>query len=377
MKRICFILFIPFIFSHLTAQFVVGERNLTFTDPARSGRQIPMRIWYPATSAGANATPANGSFPVLIVGHGFLTNVGPYRNFADSLVPQGYVVALPGTETSASPNHLNFGKDLLFAGQEMIRQGSQESGFFLFQKLNGRFGLSGHSMGGGATFLAGAEDINQTASCLVGYAPANTNPSSVTAAASVSIPSLIMAGEADRVTPPAANQQPIFDNLTGCKAIVTIQGGGHCFFMNPDFACDLGETSSLSPVSITRAVHQARQFSVLRPWLDHYLKQDANAWNRFLQASTGDGLTSNIVCQPAGYASTGEWLPQISGRTFFPGHGNTTLRIFDLSGKLLWEKSAATQTGDMWIFPDSVSSGPCVIYLSQDALQYSKTIHIP
>jgi dienelactone hydrolase len=377
MRQVFSFFSIVFIFNSLSAQFVVGERDLIFTDPARAGRQVPMKIWYPASTAGMNTTPANGSFPILIIGHGFLTNVGPYRNFADSLVPQGYVIGVPATETSAAPNHLTFGKDLLFAGREMVRQGSQESGFFLFQKLNGRFGLSGHSMGGGATFLAGAEDVAQTASCLIGYAPAITNPSSATAALSVAIPALILAGEADRVTPPATNQQPIFDNLTGCKALVTIQGGGHCFFMNPDIPCDFGETTSGSPITITRATHQARQFSVLRPWLDYFLKQDASAWNRFLQASSGTGLTSNIVCQPVGLAGSEDWTPTIVGRTFFLGTGATTLRVFDVTGRLLWEKTGMTQEGEIWTLPDTVTSGPKVIQMSQGAHQFSKTIHIP
>jgi predicted dienelactone hydrolase len=50
--------------------FLVGYRQITFTDPSRSNRSIPTDVYYPATSSGTNAPIASGSFPVLVLGMG-------------------------------------------------------------------------------------------------------------------------------------------------------------------------------------------------------------------------------------------------------------------------------------------------------------------
>ena len=62
--------------------FLVGYRQITFTDPSRSNRSIPTDVYYPATSSGTNAPIASGAFPVLVLGHGFVMDVSAYRCFA-------------------------------------------------------------------------------------------------------------------------------------------------------------------------------------------------------------------------------------------------------------------------------------------------------
>ena len=103
------------------AQFPIGSRNITFTDPSRGGRQIPCEVYYPAVTAGNNTAVAAGSFPLLAFGHGFAMGVNAYYNLRDAFVPEGYILVLPTTEGGLlpAPSHGDFGLDLAFVIAEM------------------------------------------------------------------------------------------------------------------------------------------------------------------------------------------------------------------------------------------------------------------
>jgi len=325
------------------AQSAVGFTDLTLTDPARNNRQVVVRVHYPATQSGANSPLIPGTFPLFVIGHGFLTQVTPYQNFADSLVPQGYILALPATETGFTPSHIEFGRDLLFTANELRRRSNDESGFQFFGAVSTRAGISGHSMGGGATFLAGSLAQAGTVDCLVGYAPAETSPSSSDAAAQVNIPSLIFAGEADGVTPPAQHQIPIYQALTGCKVLATIPGGGHCFFMNADLPCDFGEVTSSPNLAIDREEQQRQMFRLLRPWLAYWLKQDNTAWQTFQQAAAAgptqvvQNCTSLEIAPEQAFSPTPLYRKgNLHGLT---EGSSVSLHVFDLSGRLLHRDS--------------------------------------
>ena len=99
----------------LAAQnFPIGQRTMNFTDPARSNRPVPAEVYYPGLTAGINTPLAEGKFPVISFGHGFLMAYDYYLNLKDSLVPLGYIMAFAKTETGLLPNHLKLGKDLAF-----------------------------------------------------------------------------------------------------------------------------------------------------------------------------------------------------------------------------------------------------------------------
>ena len=110
------------------AQFSVGERTITFNDPARNNREIECEIYYPATSNGNNAPVANGTFPIIVFGHGFAMQVGAYPNFWNEYVPQGYIMVFPKTEGGTifpPPDHAACGADLkCLANQMQIENGN-------------------------------------------------------------------------------------------------------------------------------------------------------------------------------------------------------------------------------------------------------------
>jgi pantothenate kinase len=82
-----------------------------------------------------------------------------YQWLAQSLASAGYIVSFPATE-EGTPNHAEFGRDELFVAR-ILRNYGDTATSFLYQKTNGYTAVGGHSMGGGASFLAmnGVSDI--------------------------------------------------------------------------------------------------------------------------------------------------------------------------------------------------------------------------
>lgn len=253
----------------------LGHTTLTFVDATRNNRSIPCEVYYPALSAGDN-TPAldpafltlNG-YPAIAVGHGFVIGAANYSLIADQLIPFGFVVALVNTETGFSPSHENFGLDLAFVTHALQLE-SQNSTSILYNIVHQeREAIIGHSMGGGAAWLAAASD--PLIDAIVGLAPAETNPSAISAASSVNCNSLIFSGSDDAVTPPADNHQPIFDSTTGCKTFVSLTGGSHCGFIDSGTLCDFGEPLG---GSLARADQQEAYLTMMTAWLRYFLNAE-------------------------------------------------------------------------------------------------------
>lgn len=273
------------------AQFI-GQRTLTFNDPTRTGgfgsgggtgRQIQCEIYYPATANGSNTPITVGEFPVIVFGHGFSMVWSAYQNVWEALIPQGYIMVFPRTEGSLSPNHNDFGLDLRVCVDRMQAEGANPASPF-YQKVASETAIMGHSMGGGSTVLAASGQTNiRTIVCL---APAETNPSAVTAAGAVSVPALVLSGDGDAVTPPADHHTPIFNAMnSSCKTFLSINGGGHCYFANSNFNCDFGESTSGSAIGISRSEQQDVTQDMVSIWLQFYLKNQCSAWSQF-----GDSL---------------------------------------------------------------------------------------
>jgi len=162
----------------------VGHTTITFVDSSRNNRPIVTEVYYPATSAGDNTPMTTGVFPLIAFGHGFVMSVGAYQNFWDLLVPEGYILALPTTESGFAPSHANFGKDLAFLITTIQSNGAGT--LIPSTSVGTTSAIMGHSMGGGSAFLA-AKD-NAAITTLVSFAAANTNPSSIDASQYISVP---------------------------------------------------------------------------------------------------------------------------------------------------------------------------------------------
>jgi dienelactone hydrolase len=266
------LLFFGFFSASLSFGQGLGHTTLTFVDATRNNRSIPCEVYYPALSAGENTAALDPAFlaltgyPAIAVGHGFVIGAVNYSLIAEQLIPFGFIVALVNTETGFAPSHENFGLDLAFV-THALQQESLNSTSILHNVVHQeREAIIGHSMGGGAAWLAAASD--PLIDAIVGLAPAETNPSAIAAASSVNCNSLVFSGSDDSVTPPADNHQPIFDGTNGCKTFVSLTGGSHCGFIDSGTLCDFGEPLG---GSLARADQQEAYLTMMTAWLRYFL----------------------------------------------------------------------------------------------------------
>ncbi len=283
----------------------VGHTTFTFNDPTRtggfgsgggSGRQIQTEIYYPAATTGDNVAILPGEYPVIVFGHGFVMSWDSYDNIWEHYTALGYIVAFPRTEGGILPNHGDFGLDLRLVADSIVQLNTTLSSV-LYGSISPNTAIIGHSMGGGATILAGAN--NTTIKAIVGLAPAETNPSAIGGATLVNVPALILSGSEDGVTPPDEHHEPIYNALaSSCKSFSSIIGGGHCYFANANTNCDFGELTTIFNVTINRAQQHARMFLVLDPFLAYHLKENCAAKEEFLSVMDLDplGLVNQTTC---------------------------------------------------------------------------------
>lgn len=327
--------------------FAVGNRQMSFTDPARS-RTIATRVYHPATTAGSNQPFATGEFPLIILGHGFSMSYDAYLNFADSLVPLGYIIVMPTTEVGPIPfpSHENFALDLSFLNTH-IKGLNGNSGSVFYQHVATTSAIMGHSMGGGCSFLACAGNTDVTT--MVTFAPAETNTSAITAAAQITIPALVFSGQNDGVTKPSENHIPMYNNLASdCKTFVNILGGGHCYYALSNWACDFGESTSNPQPTITRTQQQQITFSLLIPYLNYMLKNDAGQASLFLnrlQTMTTITYQRDCLTSVPGSETVSKLISPVpfSNEIQIPPSFSlpVTVKIYNISGNKLFENTVS------------------------------------
>ena len=315
--------------------YPVGTRSTSFSDPSRNNRSIACDTYYPATSAGNNAPLAQGVFPYVVFGHGFLMAASAYEPIASALAAQGFVVFLPTTELGLFPSHTNFARDLAFVGAEAYDLSENNSGFFFHESLSDLYAVGGHSMGGGCTYLSWQYQTTLAATCLFTFAAAETNPSAINEMGAIDAPNLLLAGSLDCVTPPANHQIPMYEAQSeeACKQLVTITGGYHCQFNNSNFNCSLGENSCSPPGGISRQAQLDLTLSLMIPWLQAWLNPDCEAWQSFEGLMNApSGYTVSRACALADinnpiidYAGSLERCPEDPiTLTALPGEGSIT-----------------------------------------------------
>jgi hypothetical protein len=177
---------------------------------------------------------------------------------------------------------------------------SLDNSSIFYNSVLPKTGILGHSMGGGASFLA-AEN-NPNINTLINFAAAETNPSAISAASNITIPSLIFSGDDDCVAPPINHQNIMFDSLnSNCKTQINIINGGHCYFANENVLCSFGESSCNPSLSILRAEQQSVTNDFLKIWLNYSLKSDQSSFTIFndsLQSS--NRITYSQYCNSMG-----------------------------------------------------------------------------
>ncbi len=282
MRYVFFLLFFTISLNLQAQDFPIGSTKLKFTDPERNSRSIPVEVFYPADTSGENVAIAesyDGKFPLLIFTHGYLSKIKSYENIREILVPYGYIIVFPDTETGIFADHMDLAKDIVLIAKEFPKL-SKEAGSVFNGRIDTSLCLMGHSMGGGCSFLA-AEMLNSVDG-IITLAAYDTDPSSIEACAEIKAPSLLFGGSKDPVTRPENHQIPMYDSLKSeHKTFINIIGGSHCQMSEQHKTCKLTELILLSTPDISREAQHEIMKKFMLHWLDYFLKGDKYAIKEF------------------------------------------------------------------------------------------------
>jgi dienelactone hydrolase len=350
----------------------------TFHDDARD-RDIACTLYYPADAAGTDVASAAGTFPVLAIGHGFVMAVDAYTYLGEHYAEAGYIVVLPTTEGGLSPDHAAFGQDLAFVPGAMQVEGASEASLF-FGHVGASTALMGHSMGGGAAVLGASG--NGGIQALVVLAPAETTPSAIAAAGTVSVPTLVFAASEDCVTPIAQHARPIYDaDGADCKALVTITGGGHCYFGDESFTCSLGEFTCGPDLTIDREEQHDVVLDLTDLWLDHFLRGSDEGFTAMLDSLGGSPrfaaestcLSTNIMERSDPIDVAVRWDAAAQALRIDGVRRGDALTVFDATGRSLYRTQAHTD-GTSIALPTGTSALVLVEVVRGDA---RRTLRVP
>ena len=354
--------------------FLIGHKQQVFIDASRSNRTIDAEIYYPANSSGDDVPVANGTFPTLVFGHGFVMTWNSYDYLWNGIVPSGYILVFPKSEGSFSPSHTDFGKDIAFLVDAMKLEGLNQSSIFS-NAVSDKSAAMGHSMGGGSAFLS--IQYNNSITALATLAAAVTNPSSVSAASGIQIPSLTIAGANDCIAPTSDHQTPMYNALaSSCKTYINILEASHCQFAGTSFTCSFGEATCLPAAAITADAQHSLTLQLLLPWLSHYLKEDCDAGNSFQELiETNSGISIEQNCSLACNTNSIDELSnefiispnpiQNTGKLFSKkALVDAEIRIVNVTGQLV--KHYNFMNGNEFILDfEDVHSGLCFIQISE------------
>jgi hypothetical protein len=241
------------------------------------------------------------------------------------------------TEGGFAPSHADFGLDIAYVADHFFEENATTGSLFQSHLID-RCAITGHSMGGGATWLAAT--TSASVDCIAGLAPAETNPSAIAAASNVNVPALVLSGSSDAVTPPADHHIPIYEGTASeCKIFVDILNGSHCGYADSGSLCDFGEFGFNG---LSRAEQQVITHDLLLAFFDFHLK-DLSTGNTTLQ--NYDGTQSNvqmlIECLSSVAQSNSQSMlvfPNPCTESLFlegDASGSMTYSVMDLTGKVV------------------------------------------
>jgi len=255
----------------LPGPYQAGQRAVIVT--RNNSTTFTAQLYYPATAPGLNTPfdPAAAPCAGISFGHGFLQTVDRYQSTLAHLATWGYVVIASESEGSLFPSHANFALDMRQC-LTYLEQQNALSGSLLFGRVNtDRFGMTGHSMGGGCSILATAADARVRA--LAPLAAANTNPSAIAQMPGIAAPTVLICGSADSIVPVGTNGQLMYNASLAPRQLPVIQGGWHCGFEDVStFGCDSGPLARADQLAITRRL--------LTAFFNLHLKNDQSIWSR-------------------------------------------------------------------------------------------------
>ena len=196
--------------------------------------QVAYYSSYPAVPEFSAATiyfPANKGedFAGVAISPGFVESQENMSWWGNHLASHGFAVLT--LDTNELRDNPSLRADALMAAIEVLRNEGERMGGTLRGKiLNDRMAIMGHSMGGGGTLIA-ANAHSAELKAAIPFTPWLPDGNF----SAISIPTLVIAGENDRIAPAADHALPHFESLSEDipKMYFEIKDGNH-FIANTD-----------------------------------------------------------------------------------------------------------------------------------------------
>jgi dienelactone hydrolase len=206
--------------------YAVGFRKVRV--PRANHTHFDSLVYYPAASSGwlRPVDSIGAPYPAVVFAHGYLSQPWIYYQLLSHLVSWGYVVVAPASELGFFPSHVAFAGDLS-ASLDWMEIQNADPASFLYQTIDiDRVGASGHSMGGGVSILAAAEDRRFRAVFTLGAV--ETFPySAVEAVANIEVPVAFLAASDDVLV---GDSIRLYDNAYAPRLNPILIGGNHWGF---------------------------------------------------------------------------------------------------------------------------------------------------
>jgi predicted dienelactone hydrolase len=273
-----------------------GLRTERWIDESRAKRELIVDLWYPAAAelrvttarrdlyffprirALRDAPPAPGRFPLILFSHGLTAYRGQSAFLCEHLAERGYIVAACDHQGNTGHDFdprkffetgIDRPTDLRVMLDRLTGLGPGPKDFPLERVDRNRVAAMGHSLGGYTALAVGGAWVSvkglplpksltnssdfyccgdDRIKAVVALAPVCRPAFSPEGLAKLRVPTLLMAGDRDLVTPSADHQRPIFRNLGGPRLLITLKGASHFAFADEELVRE-------APFMV-RALHQ-------------------------------------------------------------------------------------------------------------------------
>ena len=225
--------------------YPVGERNMTFLEPAHTGptgqyldqRALLTAIWYPLAPAWAGPQPAIGPFPLVMFAPGFMQCGTAYSQLLQAWASAGYVVAVvnfPRTDCQVGtaayePDLVNQPGDMSYVLSRLLALSAQPRDFFSGLLNRTQIAAAGQSDGGDtvAALAANACCADRRLAAAVVLSGAEWPPMPGEYFPHAAPPMLFVQGSADTINPPWTSLQLYRADEDSARYYLDLFGADH------------------------------------------------------------------------------------------------------------------------------------------------------